>query len=113
MVVQAVFALQLFSKIKISKRLTNIIKLLAPMSFGVFIIHTTKIVYRYTLYNAFSFVGRYSVFVVIGISIAAVLGIWLICSLIDFIRIYLFKLFGIPKMTKWIERKIEGLLNKI
>ncbi len=113
MVLQAVFLLQWFSKIEIKGCLTGVIKWFAPMTFGVFIIHTTPIVYRYFLRGAFSFFAEYSLFPVLLFSLAATAGIWLACNLIDFARICLFKLVRIPQFLRWLGAKIDYLLNKI
>ena len=113
MVLQALFALQAFCMIKIPKVTEGIIKFFTPMTFGVFIIHTTTMAYRYGLHNAFSFVQSYPLIGVLGISIGATLAIWLVCSLLDYVRILIFKLLGIFKLTNWIGYTTEDLLGKL
>ena len=113
MVLQAVFGVQLFSKLNIPKSLRKIVLRFAPMTFGVFIIHTTTAVYRHILYGAFSFVGDYSWTVLLVVSLTATIGIWFLCSVVDFVRICLFKLFRIYNFTNWLGVKLESLLNKL
>lgn len=60
MVLQAILWLQLFSKLTLPNMLRNIISWLAPMTFGVFVIHTETAFYRYVLRGAFSYVSECS-----------------------------------------------------
>lgn len=113
MVLQAVFFVQLFSHWNLPKPLQKFAVWFAPMTFGVFVIHTTTFIYRYMLRDAFSFVSGHCWIVALGIGIAATIVIWLVCSGIDFLRICLFKLFRINKLTAYLGTKIETLLNRI
>lgn len=113
MVLQAIFVLEFFSKIRVSKGITKFITWLAPMTFGVYIIHTTTVVYRYILRDAFVFVADYSFLGTLGLSVLTAIGIYLLCSLLDWIRIFLFKIFKVNKLTICVGRTIEKLLIRL
>ena len=112
MVMQAVLLLQLFSRVNIPVTMQKVVSWFAPMTFGVFIIHTITAFYRYILRDALSFTSEYSLIVVIGIVIAVTILIWLVCSVIDFVRIFLFKFVRINKLTAWLGAKIDNYLDK-
>lgn len=112
MVLQSIFVLQLFAKMKLPKAVMEISTWFAPMSFGVFIIHTTTFVYRYILRDFFIFTADYSFPILLGISIAAIVSIFLVCSLIDRCRIWLCKLCGINKLFSLIGNGFEKFFEK-
>ncbi len=107
MVLQALFALQLFSTMKLPKLIVKISAGLSPVSFGVFIIHTTTAVYKYILRDSLMFVVDYSLPMIIAISFLAIVIVFLICVVIDLVRIYLFKLCRVNILSAYIGNKIE------
>lgn len=113
MVLQAVFLLQLFSQMSVPHKLSRVVSFFVPMTFGVYIIHTTGFVYRHLLIDAFSFVNEYPFILTIGISVLATLSIFLICSLIDWLRILLFKLLRINKAVKFLGGKIDKTIDRL
>lgn len=102
MVLQAVFALELFSKIKIKPPVIKVVSWFAPMTFGVFILHTVPAFYRYILKDAFLFVSAHSVLFIFGFSLLVVIAIFLGGSLIDWCRIRLFRLCKVPVLAQKI-----------
>lgn len=109
----AIFLFLFFANLKISPLLKRVTGILSPMSFGVYLIHVHPLVFfgiikdRFTQYAAFPWI----------LEILAVLGtaaaIYLICSLIDFVRLKLFKILHVrQKLDSFEERirmKISGL----
>ena len=108
MVLQAMFALQLFSKWNLPKVLVKTTVWFVPMSFGVFVIHTSTAIYRYILKDAFLFTEAYPLPLVITIAFVVVIAIFLLCSIIDFGRIHLFKLCRINKLSVSIEKMLKN-----
>ena len=92
MVLQAVFALELFSKMKIRKSAAKVIAWFAPMTFGIYILHMLPAFYQYIIRDAFTFVSDHSILFTIGFSILISVAIFLCGSLIDWCRIRLFRL---------------------
>ena len=58
------------------------------------------------------FVGN-NFFVLLGVVGVAVLAVYLICSIIDFLRIWIFKGLRIQILLKCIQSKVECIINKI
>ena len=109
----AFFLLNFFIKMKINGFLKKVVAFLSPMTLGVFLIHTSPIIYRKLLFNCMEqFVGN-NFFVLLGVVIVAVLAVYLICSIIDFIRIWIFKGLRIQILLKCIQSKVECIINKI
>ena len=113
MVLQAVFSLELFSNLSLRKELPKFIRWFVPMSFGVFIIHTTTVFYSCVLREKFAFVADFPLVVVIAVSLFIIISIFVACSIIDFGRICLFKFCGINKLAKFLSEKIESVFTKI
>ena len=112
MIIAAVSLLNLFSKMEIGGIGKKIIGFLAPTAFGVYIIHTNPVIYDKLLLNCFDFIVKYNAFIVLAFAIGACLAIFLSCALIDKVRIVLFKLFKIDKLSNWIERTCTRIINK-
>jgi surface polysaccharide O-acyltransferase-like enzyme len=110
----AIFLLLFFANLKISNFWKRIIGCLSPMAFGVYLIHIHPLVLfgifkdGFTEYASLPWV----------LEILAVLGmaavIYLICSLIDFIRLQIFKALHIRRkldsFEEYIKVKIRGVL---
>ena len=103
----AVFLVLFFANLRISDFWKKVIGFLAPMSFGVYLIHVHPLVFfgilkdRFVEYAALPWI----------LEILAVLGtaavIYLICCLIDFVRLNLFKILHIRQKLDSIEERIK------
>ena len=110
----AIFLLLFFANLKISNFWKKIIGFLSPMAFGVYLIHVHPLVFLGILKEGFT---EYASLPWV-LEILAVLGtaavIYLICSLIDFIRLQLFKALHIRQKLDSFEEhirvKIRGAL---
>lgn len=110
----AIFLLLFFANLKISNFWKKIIGFLSPMAFGVYLIHVHPLVFLGILKEGFT---EYASLPWV-LEILAVLGtaavIYLICSLIDFIRLQLFKALHIRRKLDSFEEhirvKIRGAL---
>ena len=106
----AIFLLLFFANLKISPFCKKVIGFLSPMAFGVYLIHTHPLVLfgivkdRFTEYAAFPWILE----ILAVLSTAAL--IYIACSLIDFIRLQLFKILHIRQRLDIIEEHIK---NKI
>ncbi len=95
-----------------SRAAINIIKTLSPLTFGVYIIQTNPLIFRYLLKNYFEDYALLSPFLFTVKIIFAVIVIYLICSGIDFIRLCLFRLIRLPQGLRNLENKITVKLSK-
>ncbi len=93
----------LFAKIKVTKLARGFIKVFSPIAFGVYIIHEDLFIKSFFIMDKFRFVAELDVWyiplVIFGISIL----IFIICGIIDWIRIYIFKLLKIRKFAEKVE----------
>ncbi len=99
------------SKIK-AKVPVKIIKTLSPLTFGVYIIHTSEYVWNYMIADAFADYMQLRARAMVLAVVATVLLIYLICSAIDGIRLGLFKLLRIDKLTHTAEIRIRAALER-
>lgn len=107
MVLQAVFALGFFAKIKVRRSAAKVIACFAPMTFGVYILHMLPAFYQYILKDAFTFVSAHSILFILGFSILVSIGIFLGGSLIDWCRIRLFRLCKVPVLAQRIGERAK------
>ena len=110
--VNGIVLLVLFSKLRMNKIMISITKFFAPATFGVYIIHLHLCIW-FLLKNRFAYYTQYSVLFMMGAIILTVLGIWLICSLIDRIRILLFDLLKIKKYCAKLESLGRKMFDKL
>lgn len=83
----------------------KIIMFFAPLSFGVYLIHTEPLVWTQVMSKAFvSYINLSPAMLVVAVILTA-LSIWLVCSLVDFLRFYLFKLLKIKNLSDKIYKK--------
>ena len=108
----AIFLVLFFSRLNISAFCKKAISLLAPMSFGVYLIHVHPLVFCDVLTDRF--VGYAELPWIL--EVLAVLGtaaaIYIICSLVDFVRLQLFKLLRVRKNLDSLENRIRMRISK-
>lgn len=102
----------LFIKIRISnKNINNMFKYLSEASFSVYIIHSHKLIYDYLITDSFIFLNKYNIFTIIFAIIVSMIGIYIICTVIDLIRKAIFKLFKIDDLINKLGGKLEDKLE--
>jgi surface polysaccharide O-acyltransferase-like enzyme len=111
----AIATICLFAKIKISANsfVTRVIALLSNSAFSVYLIHDSNEIRNFFIRGKFRFLTNANPFVMLIEIISIVIGIYLVCTLIDQARIYLFKLLKIEKISKKIELFVKFLFGKI
>lgn len=95
-----------------AKAPVKIIKALSPLTFGVYIIHTSEYVWRYMLKDAFAAFADMRAPVLVLAVIGTVLAIYLICSAIDGVRLFLFRLLRIESRLCAAEGKLRAAIHK-
>ncbi len=113
LIVLAAFAFLLFCiKIELNNKIVKkVVVTLSSLSFGVYIIHLHKLFWNNYIKNAFVEFGKASPLELIGKVILVALVIYLICSVVEWLRIKLFKLFRIDKLSNIIGNKIDSVLK--
>lgn len=112
-VLAAVFLLLLFKQIRITHPiLKKIVLLLSNATLGVYLIHEQPLVRDNFISGYAQEFATYPTLKMVGAILLSSLAIYAICTMIEFIRMQLFKLLNINNCLKSIEIKFTDLLNK-
>lgn len=106
-VLSAIFLFIFFSKLKFGKRTGKLINYITPAALGVYLIHTHPLVFNKLIKDIAMPLVNYGMAAIIFGSIAMALAIFIICIVIDLLRIQLFKLIRINALCK----KLDGVFN--
>ena len=105
--------LLLFSRLKFGNFAKKSIAFLAPAAFGVYIIHVHPLIWEYLMKNSFASIADLSPLALAGAVLLGALGIYLVCSLLDLLRITIFKSLGIKQCFAALEDKLFKEKEKI
>lgn len=112
MLLAAVFLLTGFMQIKTGDRANKVIAFLSPLSFGVYLIHTQKLIWNKYLQNSLVSYGSFGTFKLIAFTILTVIAIFIACLIIDYIRLNIFKLLRINKISVKLGEKLDSFTKK-
>lgn len=94
-------------RLKISNRyLKRFIKRLAPATFGVYIIHAQTWIWVLVMKDGFKFLIKYDAVTMILLVLSIAFMIYMLCSYLEMIRVYLFKKFKVNKIIDVTSKKI-------
>ena len=113
MVICAVSLLCLFAKVDFKDGMKKFTAVFSPFAFSVYLIHTAPFVWSKVMKNRFVSYAELNPFVMILLVFATAIGIFAICSLIDFVRVQLFKMFRIKELSVKIEGTVAKIIEKI
>ena len=82
------------------------INTLAKTSFGVYLVHEHLFIRKYFMTDKFAGLLNYNVFLMILLILVFVIAIYLICTIIEYLRQLLFSLCRIHRLTAKIDEKI-------
>ncbi len=102
----------LFSKLKVSGLAQKIIKFLSPAAFGVYIIHLQKVVAKQFITNKFTWIAEFDWWIIPIVVLGVAFAIFIICLIIERIRLSLFNVLKINKTAEKICYKLELFLRK-
>ena len=94
-VAAALFLFLTFEKINFPSALGKVIGFFAPLSFSVYLIHMQPQIKVNILTNGFTWVTEMSGYKMIPTILCIIIGIFIICSLVDLIRFYFWKLISV------------------
>ena len=106
----AIFLLLYFERVKLKKRMVEIVSFLSPLTFSVYLIHDNLFVRDY-LMSKLVWISDLSLFPMLFAIIAAVLGIYVFCSVIDLVRFHLFRITKLKDKVNDLERKTKHRLR--
>ena len=105
--------LNLFSEIKCPPSVESKISFFTKSVFSVYLIHDNIYVRRYLISEIHNLIDDLN-FISMTLSIIGIVGaIFITCVLIDKIRLLLFKILKIDKLTEKIERVVKLIINWI
>lgn len=112
----ALSLLMFFSQIKVSEKLKGVIVFLSPLAFSVYLIHTAPLIWDNVLCGLFSSYATVNPLILVSLVLATAITIYLVCSLIDIIRVKLFEFLNIKQKSQQIEnyisKKVEKIINE-
>lgn len=113
----SIFLFLFFSKIQFKTTMSRkIVTFFAPISFGVYLIHTHPFIWNYLLIDRFKNYSTLSPHFLIIFVLLTAISIFIFCSLVDLLRKKLFSLFRLPAFSNYFENqcaKALFLLQKI
>ena len=109
----AVLLLLFFAKLKVNKSTAKFIRFFAPLSFSVYLIHDETLIRAKFITASFTDYASLNPVLMILSIIGTALAIWLICSLIDKIRLLIFDALRIKKLCVLTENFIAEKLRCI
>ncbi len=110
-IIIAIMLLDVFKNIKLSNAMKKIFKTLSFTSFGVYIIHAHPFVWDKLVGDSFSVLDNYNFILGIFGVVLSCITIYLICSIIDYGRSYLFKVLHIDKFADYLGAKLDNILS--
>lgn len=112
MVINAACLVFAYSQISIpNDKVKKVLLRLSNSAFGVYIIHSHILIYDFFLTDAFSNAGIKGFWVYSLILIISMLGIYLVCWILDEIRIFIFRVLCINRLSNWLGEKVDRFLN--
>lgn len=111
-VLSAIFLFIFFSKLKFGKKTEKLINYITPAALGVYLIHTHPLVFNKLMKDiAMPLVNHGTAAMIFG-SVAMALAVFIICIVIDILRIQLFRLIRINALCKKLDEVFNSKKRK-
>lgn len=108
----AIFLFLFCLRLKIRSKIGSVVSYIAPIALGVYLIHVQPLVFKYVIKNAFSiYANEHTALMVIHVLLTSLL-IFLVCGLIEWLRIQLFKLLKVDRLAEFLESTFYGLFKR-
>ena len=112
MLLAAICLLLLFAQLDIkSEKGRGLIEKFAPAAFGVYLIHTQPCLLKATLKNSLAGLADANGFLIILAVLGIAAAIYLICSLIELLRIKLFEILKVKQLADALAEKTGGKVH--
>lgn len=96
-----------------NKYILMMIRIFAPISFIVYLIHDNNLIRNYFIKDSFSNISETTIILLIFIVIISAVFIFIICSILEYLRLLIFRILNINKIINYIEQKIINIEFKI
>lgn len=103
----AVALLALFAGLRVPEGLVRIVRVLAPLSFGVYLIHEQPLIRTHVIIDRFKDYASYSPPLMVGAILGTVCGLFLLCCAIEWLRARLFRLLHLPTLCEKAEQGLR------
>lgn len=107
----AVGLLVLFARMPVHRLVRPVIKFLSPAALGVYLIHTHQLVFFYIVGGFAASFATFSAPLLALAVVGSAIGIYLACTALELVRIYLFRLIRVPQLCKLVDRWIARLVD--
>ena len=113
-VIISISIILIFSNINIKNvYLIKFISFFAPLTYGVYLIHNHLLIRNHIIKNNFLWLTNLKIYQFFILEILYSFIIFLICCLLDFIRLLIFKIFKIKQIIIFIMKIITNIVDKI
>ena len=110
----AIMLVSFFVKCKFSQGVERLIRIFSPAAFSVYIIHANPLVWDHLLKGNMAWAAALPAPVLGGVIVLTAIGIYVVCSLIDLVRIRLFAVLRIrDRLTALEDRILRGKQNEM
>ena len=103
----------LFSKVTVKPSLFKTVEFFAVSSFSVYLIHDNVFVRKYVISHIVEWIGGFNTLVVLLCVTGIVVGIFMICTVIDKLRIGLFRVARLDRLAEWIETVVKAGFDRV
>lgn len=111
-VICAIALLLFFADLKCGRKLIPFIRFFAPVSFGAYLLHDEPLIREYLLHDSLTGYLSFRTVKMLPAVIATALLIWLIGSLVDRVRLELFRLLKVSAACEFLGDKISTLFRQ-
>lgn len=111
--IAAIVLLVCFSRIQFSNSVKTIIRFFSPLTFSTYLIHAHPLIWIFVMQNRFHQFTDFSPIKLLFSVLAIAFGIYLICSMLDFIRCRFFEILKIRPIATLLEKNLRNCFNKI
>lgn len=87
----------IFLKLKLSRKKERIIAYFSPAVFGVYLIHTQPVIWKYLMKNAFTWVADFNVVIIPFVILMCAISVFCICIFVEKIRLLIFSFLKIDE----------------
>lgn len=111
-VINALMLFLLFLKINVGDSFKKIVSFLSGISFSVYLVHFHRSFSNVLINNLYIHFVYMPAYQMVFMVLFTALIIYVVCTLIDIVRYYLFKILRVEKLSCWLDEKIVSLLTK-
>ncbi len=113
-VLQSIFMLMFFAQVKINnKTIKKIIMVLGASSFSVYLIHVQPLIFDLVFRGSFKWLEEYNFFVMGLLVILCAVGIYIACTILDNIRLFILRLCNINHIVKQAGELLNNIIDTI